>query len=75
MFIYIDLMTKGSTALNIRVCSLNSAVRYCSFKYGKHQLRVYVSDITLKDENITIINKKAENLFAPSEEFVLVSRM
>jgi len=66
-------MTKGITGLN--VCTLNSAIGYCSFKYGKHQLCVYASDITLKDENLTSINKKAENLNAPCEESVLVSSM
>jgi len=73
MFIYTDLMNKFSTVLNI--CSLNSALCYCSFKHGKHQLRVYASDITLKRENVPSINKKAVTMFAPSEEFVLVSRM
>jgi hypothetical protein len=66
-------MTKDSTALNI--CSLNSAISYCSFKYGKHQLRICASDITLKDKNVTSINNKAEALFSPSEETGLISRM
>jgi hypothetical protein len=66
-------MTKDSTALNI--CALNSAISYCSFKYGKRQLRICASDITLKDENVTGINKKAENFFAPSEEAGFISRM
>jgi hypothetical protein len=57
MFIYIDLTTKDSKALNI--CSLNSAISYCRFKYGKHQLRVNASDIALKDVNVTTIKKKA----------------
>jgi len=73
MLIYIDLKNKDSTALN--VCSLNSAISYCRFKYGKHQLRVYPSDITLKDGNVTSINKKAETLNTPCEESVLVSSM
>ena len=38
-------------------------------------MRVYASDITLKRENVPSINKKAVTMFAPSEEFVLVSRM
>jgi len=52
-------MTKGSTALNVH--SLNSAISYCSFKYGKHQLRVYASDIIFKDGNVNSINKKDES--------------
>ena len=36
---------------------------------------MYASDITLKDENVTSINKKAESFFAPREEAGLVSRM
>jgi len=75
MFIYIDLMNKGSTALNTRICSLNSAISYCSFKFGKYHLRVYASVIILKRENVTSINKKAVTMFAPSEEVGLVSRM
>ena len=66
-------MTKDNKALN--TCSSNSAISYCSFKYGNHQLLVYSSDITLKDENVTSINKKAENFLAPSEEVGLVSRI
>jgi hypothetical protein len=73
MFIDIDLMTKESTALSVG--SLNFAVSNCSVKYWKHHLRVYASDITLKDENVTDINKKADTLFAPSEEVGLFSRM
>jgi len=73
IFIYIDLMTKASMSLNIYY--LNSATSYCGFKYGKQQLRIYACDVTLKDENVTSTNKKAENLFAPSEEVGLVSRM
>jgi hypothetical protein len=68
-------MNEFITALNIYVPSWNSALSYSSFKYGKYQLRVYASDIILKDENVTSINKKAITMFAPSEEFVLVSRM
>ena len=66
-------MNKSSTALN--VCSLNSAISYCSFKYGKYQLHVYASDITLKDGKVTSINKKAETLNASCEESVLVSSL
>jgi len=59
----------------LKVCPLNSATSYCSFIYGKYQLRVYDSHITVKDENVTSINKKAANLNAPCEESVLESRM
>jgi len=66
-------MTKGITAVN--VCTLNSAISYWRLKYGQYQLRVYASDNNLKDESVTSINKKAETLNAPYEEFVLVSNM
>jgi len=66
-------MTRDSTVLNI--CSLDSAISYCSFKDGKHQLRVHASDITVRDRKVTSKNKKAESFLAPSEEDVLVSRM
>jgi hypothetical protein len=75
MFIYIDRIITHSTAQNIHICSLNSAVRYCNFKCGIFQMRVYAIVIILKGKNVTNINKKAENLFAPSEGFGLVSRM
>jgi len=50
-------MTKTSMVLNIY--SLNSATSYFGFKYGNHQLLVYASDVTLKDENVT--SKKQES--------------
>jgi hypothetical protein len=62
MFIYIDLTTKDSKTLNIGaayICPLNSAKSYCSFKYGKNQLRVNASDIALNDVNVTTIKKQA----------------
>jgi len=59
----------------LNVCSLNSAIGYYSFIYGKYQLRFFDIDITVKDENVTSINNKAANLNAPCEESVLESRM
>jgi hypothetical protein len=66
-------MTRDSMAMS--KCSVNFAISYCRFKYGKNLLRFYASDITLKGENVTTVNKKAVTMFLPSEEVGLIIGM